>query len=200
MKTIEVKTCSGCMLLHTDENWNSSCKLDTTIKMPYNLNEFNMDKGIHEKCPLKKEAFQIKLKPAPKPNGFLFHAINPTFGIGEPLEFNEDNYKMVAEIVYEKPPITPFKDAMLEWIFKNTQNIDDSWTLNKGLTTEEKDIRSTSVGDIVIIAEAGEDFVYRCENIGWVYLKQEKCWGCHYIKFPTLDEHVHFAGNGCDCE
>lgn len=59
MKVISVKTCGSCILLQTDENWDSSCKLDKNIHMPYS--SFDLDKSIHTNCPLKKNDLQIKL-------------------------------------------------------------------------------------------------------------------------------------------
>ncbi len=63
MKSIKVKNCGSCILLHTDENWDSSCKLDRKIQMPHGDDEpFNVDEGVHVNCPLRKEDLQIGLK------------------------------------------------------------------------------------------------------------------------------------------
>lgn len=61
VKVIKVKTCGSCPFIHADLNWDSSCKLDKTIVMPYS-GGFNIDSSVHEKCPLKTENVEIKLK------------------------------------------------------------------------------------------------------------------------------------------
>ena len=59
MKVINVKTCGSCILLQTDENWNSSCTLDKDIYMPYG--SVDLDKGVHINCPLRREYLQVSL-------------------------------------------------------------------------------------------------------------------------------------------
>jgi hypothetical protein len=59
MKVINIKTCGSCILLQTDENWDSYFKLDKNIHMPYG--SVNLDKGVHINCPLRREDLQINL-------------------------------------------------------------------------------------------------------------------------------------------
>jgi hypothetical protein len=64
MKVIKVETCGSCPFIRTDENWDSSCKLDKTISMPYS-GDFNIDLSVHEKCSLRTQTVEIKLKAKP---------------------------------------------------------------------------------------------------------------------------------------
>lgn len=82
----------------------------------------------------------------------VYHAIKPTFGVGESLEFPK-GYKLVAEVT--------IPEDNLEHVFLLTN---DNWTHNMGVKAGEGSQRSTSVGDVVV-DEQGKRF--RCGLTGW---------------------------------
>ena len=61
VKIIKVETCGSCPFINAGEDWDSSCKLDQKIVMPYS-GDFNIDSSVHEKCPLRTQNIEIKLK------------------------------------------------------------------------------------------------------------------------------------------
>ena len=62
MKVIKVETCGSCPFIHAGDDFDSSCKLDQkNIVMPYS-GDFNIDLSVHEKCPLRTQNIEIKLK------------------------------------------------------------------------------------------------------------------------------------------
>jgi hypothetical protein len=90
---------------------------------------------------------------------YVFHAKAPSFGM-TPIPATLDHYVLAAELKVT----TDIIDDALEQSFQLTNNIEDSWTLNAGVTATRASLRSTSVGDIVCIRGQG---AYRCEGCGW---------------------------------
>jgi hypothetical protein len=85
----------------------------------------------------------------------VYHAKNPTFGLGGEFKFPDD-FVLVAEV----------RAASVDDVFHLTNNIDREWRENDGVTLiAEWPIRSTSVGDIVV-AEANSR-VQLVMPIGW---------------------------------
>lgn len=194
-----------CPFMKMDENWECTCNVPNK---GMELDRGNIDTTVHDDCPLKDESINLKYAGEmniKNPTAFLFHAKKPTFGIGGHPKFIPDNYEFVAEIFK--------KDVMPDWIFKNTQNIDESWTEIKWPTKNEKivanffNLRSTSVGDVIIIKNhsfTGKDMVLRCIDIGWAQVDETEytCFGCRFANFdewPTLEKYFGPEA-GCDCE
>jgi len=85
----------------------------------------------------------------------VYHDKNPTFGMGEPPEFNRQNFELVAEV--ECDPQN-YGD-----VFRLTNHIDTPWWENSEVKCI-KQSRSTSVGDVIV----SEDGIRRrCEPSGW---------------------------------
>lgn len=107
----------------------------------------------------------------------IFHAKKPDFGLKKHEFYNLDDYNLVG--------LTNLTN--LDEIFKLTNNIDCNWTENKLIESKKKNIRSTSVGDIILL----DDKVYLCEMVGW---KELNC-------FIPLELGELFAGSlGIKCE
>lgn len=85
----------------------------------------------------------------------VYHAKRPNFGMGDPIEFNEDNFELVAEV--EVP------DDHYGEVFRLTNTIDEVWWENPEVTLIKRS-RSTSTGD-VIVREDG--LRRRCDMVGW---------------------------------
>ena len=85
----------------------------------------------------------------------IYHAINPTFGMGGHPEFNEKNYELVAEMQAET----------LDEAYMLTNHIDTDWTNKRreDFTVHKKESRSTSVGDVIV----KDGVAHRCEMFGW---------------------------------
>ena len=83
----------------------------------------------------------------------VYHAKQPTFGFGEPQEFSDANFDLVAEVVCPG----------LEDVFYLTNHVDHAWWENEGVTCI-KQSRSTSVGDVVV---AEDDTRFLCRGTGW---------------------------------
>lgn len=83
----------------------------------------------------------------------VYHAKEPNFGRGEPVEFNDENFDLVADV----------ECANLADVFPLTNHIDDPWWGNAGVTLV-KESRSTSIGDVVVASD-GQRF--RCLTAGW---------------------------------
>jgi hypothetical protein len=201
---IKIDKCAACPLFRTDENFNSGCKLDSTILFEREIRI--EDTQVHDNCPLKDSDIKLEYtgeKNVTRATAFLFHAKEPNFGM-EDILFTPGNFEIVAEIY--KKDVTP------DWIFEHTQNLDESWTETKWtkkekITSHFSNIRSTSAGDIIVIADRfapGEHLVLRCDNIGWkpVDVLEYCCTGCHEALFgdnwPSLKKHFFFSG--CNCE
>jgi len=89
----------------------------------------------------------------------VYHAINPTFGFGEPLKF-PDEYEKVAVVDADS----------LEDTFRITNHIDKSWTTNSEVVELIKlHNRSTSVGDIV---EDETGVRHLCKPCGWEVIEE----------------------------
>lgn len=85
----------------------------------------------------------------------IYHAINPTFGIGGHPEFNDNNFVLVAEMEAES----------LDEAYYLTNHVDRDWTtrVRKDFIVHKKDSRSTSVGDVIV----QDGVAHRCEMFGW---------------------------------
>lgn len=99
----------------------------------------------------------------------VYHAKNPTFGMGDHPEFNEENYEKVAEVD---------SDSLGE-VFRITNHIEDAWWKNKEVLWHKDGSRSTSVGDVVT---DGAGFAFRCEMAGWSKISR---WGKPCDKEPV---------------
>lgn len=84
----------------------------------------------------------------------VWHAINPTYGIGGHREFSKLNFKRVALV----------ESNSVDDVYRITNHIDDPWWDNPEVIKKVEESRSTSVGDVVV-AEDGT--AYRCEMVGW---------------------------------
>jgi hypothetical protein len=84
----------------------------------------------------------------------VWHAINPTFGIGGHREFNMKNFKRVALV----------EATSIDDTYRITNHIDEPWWDNQEVLKHVGDSRSTSVGDVVV-AENGA--TYLCDFVGW---------------------------------
>lgn len=58
-------------------------------------------------------------------------------------------------------------DMALEEIFRLTNHIDSNWTTNAGVIAKSKNLRSTSVGDVVVIGNKR----FLCEPTDWTKLE-----------------------------
>jgi hypothetical protein len=85
----------------------------------------------------------------------VYHDKNPTFGFGDPKEFNDENFELVAEV---EVPAENYGD-----VFRLTNTIDAPWWENSEVTCLKK-ARSTSVGDVIVDADG---LRRRCEMAGW---------------------------------
>lgn len=83
----------------------------------------------------------------------VYHTKEPSFRPGDPVEFNDENFELVAEV----------ECGELDDVFQLTNHIDHDWWDNKGVTLI-KQSRSTSVGDVVVASD-GQKF--RCLMAGW---------------------------------
>jgi hypothetical protein len=85
----------------------------------------------------------------------VYHAKNHSFQVADVVEFNDENYKLVAEVDAEN----------IEEAYELTNHISQPWTKNKGVRVQgDGRHRSTSVGD-VIVTETGMRLV--CNVVGW---------------------------------
>lgn len=84
----------------------------------------------------------------------VYHHKTPTFGFGPTPEFNDDTFELVAEVVCEHHAET----------FGLTNHIDHDWTENPEVTALKRQVRSTSVGDVVVDADGKR---FRVEGSGW---------------------------------
>jgi hypothetical protein len=84
----------------------------------------------------------------------VYHAINPTFGMGTKQPSFPEEYELVAEVDGDS-----IDDA-----FRYTNHIDCPWWENWNVALV-KESRSTSVGDVVVRADTGEAWL--CEPTGW---------------------------------
>ena len=90
----------------------------------------------------------------------LYHAKNPTFGMGNRPKF-PDEYEMVAVV----------EASSLEDIFRLTNHIESDWTGNAEILEVIATYpRSTSVGDIVVDEN---EMIYYCDNVGWKHITGE---------------------------
>lgn len=195
---VKIEKCSACPLMTTNKK-NPECRADDSIKIEDSA-------VVHDDCPLRDHSLELEYageKNVMTPTAFLFHAKNPNFGM-EDICFTPGNFEVTATIF--KKNVTP------DWIFENTQNIDDSWAQRvwpkkEKIVSTQPNMRSTSVGDIVLIPNrfaSGTHLVLRCDNTGWkpVDTLEYLCTGCKEESFgtnwPSLKEHFFFAG--CKCE
>ena len=87
----------------------------------------------------------------------VFHANNPTFGMGDAPKFPEE-FTHVADV--ELPIISSLPDIYYlnnaqDVAYRLTNHIDTDWRENKEVTGLTENARSTSVGDVIQI---GDDF------------------------------------------
>jgi hypothetical protein len=85
----------------------------------------------------------------------VYHAKVPTFFEDEAPSFNEDNFKLIAEVDTDD----------LDEAYELTNTINQEWHLNGGVKLiGAMGCRSTSIGD-VLIANSGR--CYRVESVGF---------------------------------
>ena len=75
----------------------------------------------------------------------VFHAKEPTFGIGGDPAFNMENYIEVAKVQCDT----------LDAVYSLTNHIKEDWTLNKEILFCNARVRSTSCGDVIVDDETG---------------------------------------------
>ena len=83
----------------------------------------------------------------------VYHAIKPTFGLGEAPPF-PDAYALVAEVETDQA----------ERAWELTQHLGGSWTDNAGVRAEPGQHRSSAVGDVMVTPDGNR---WRCDNFGW---------------------------------
>lgn len=65
----------------------------------------------------------------------------------------------------------------LDFVFETTNHITHNWTENPQVVWAAQNVRSTSVGDLVMNIETGE--IFRCASFGW-----------DAIYHPTLEKEI----------
>jgi hypothetical protein len=96
----------------------------------------------------------------------VWHRKKPTFMLFNSEDFAEHQaawksgeYELVATI--EKTPPT---DTEEDYAFFITNSIEDSWTENAGVKPVKKNLRSTSMGDVV---KRSDGTLLLCSAMGW---------------------------------
>ena len=85
----------------------------------------------------------------------VFHACKPTFGVTGHRSW-PDEYELVAQVIAEDDPDTAFT---------LTQHLDDPWWEQSAVERViDRDVRSTSVGDVVVLSDGR---AMRVEDCGW---------------------------------
>jgi hypothetical protein len=84
----------------------------------------------------------------------VYHDRQPTFGFGPTKDFNDETFELVAEVECDHHADT----------FRLTNHIEHDWTTNPEVKALKTQVRSTSVGDVVV-AEDGTR--YLCKGAGW---------------------------------
>lgn len=92
----------------------------------------------------------------------VYHEITPRFGMGKPVPFDAAHYQPVANIETADP----------EAAFRLTNSIDAPWYDSPGVLVlaPKPQVRSTSVGDIIVIKQGAVSRAYRCDAVGWTQL------------------------------
>ena len=84
----------------------------------------------------------------------VFHAKEPNFRDDKLIEFNDDNFVLVAKVECDRHQMT----------FKYTNHIDRAWWENPEVKWHKPQSRSTSVGDVVVDADGNR---FRVMGMGW---------------------------------
>lgn len=84
---------------------------------------------------------------------------------GEAYLKAEDGFIVDAYKMDMLKPVAVVIANDLEDLFTKTNHIHSNWTANDGVDFAVDDVRSTSVGDIVIDYDTGEAFI--CASFGW---------------------------------
>lgn len=92
----------------------------------------------------------------------VYHEIKPRFEMGPPAPFNADHYTPVASI----------ETDCLQTAFRMTSSVDEPWYDLPGVLVlaPTPQVRSTWVGDVVVIKDERGERAYRCGSMGWVQL------------------------------
>lgn len=92
----------------------------------------------------------------------VYHERTPRFGMGAPAPFDAKHYTPVASI----------ETGDLETAFRLTNSIDAPWYDSPEVLVlaPEPQVRSTSVGDVVVLADENGQRAYRCDMVGWTQL------------------------------
>ena len=89
----------------------------------------------------------------------VHHEINPRFGMGEPVPFDADHYRVVAFVA----------TGDLEEAFRLTNSVDAPWYEGE-VRSLVGPARSTSVGDVVVLTDENGQRAFRCDQVGWTQL------------------------------
>jgi hypothetical protein len=91
----------------------------------------------------------------------VYHATNPTF-----LEVTPSNFPTGFEAVATLEVVTGTDSEALEHTFRATNHIDSNWMKNPEVRELQRhNLRSTSVGDVVILGNGSR---YLCAMVGWI--------------------------------
>ena len=97
----------------------------------------------------------------------VWHRKKPTFMLFSAEDFADHQaawksgeYELVATIEKEPPP----NDTEEDYAFFITNTIEDSWTENVGVKPVRKQLRSTSMGDVV---KRSDGTLLICSCMGW---------------------------------
>ena len=83
----------------------------------------------------------------------VWHADPPDFWSARKVEEFPNGWVKVADVTAECP----------DGVYETTQHIDRNWSMNTNVRAVTPQVRSTSVGDIVLTGT----IAYRCEPTGW---------------------------------
>lgn len=106
----------------------------------------------------------------------IYQAIEGNFFAKE-LSYND--FWAVADV-----EISNSDSGWLEKVYTLSQNIDDSWLKNEGVTSQKSECRSTSVGDIIY--SHGTDSYFMVDDIGF---KQVKLQNQKFVKIKKQINH-----------
>lgn len=76
-----------------------------------------------------------------------------------------DSFELAAEV--PAPAETAADEALCEHAYRLTQNLDSVWTEDYPDLATGASLRSTSVGDVIVV----NDHVYVCVDFGWEEIK-----------------------------
>jgi hypothetical protein len=92
----------------------------------------------------------------------VYHESTPRFGVGKPAPFDAKHYQPVASI----------ETGDLETAFRLTNSIDAPWydSPEVSVLAPSRGVRSTSVGDVVVLTDERGQRAFRCDMVGWTQI------------------------------